>query len=136
MTEFKFVINDVKSGKSFQKTLSDESVIGKHIGESLSGSIIGLEGYELKITGGTDFAGFPMAKDVAGTGRKKALLSFGVGMRKRGAGLKRRKTVCSNQITEKTTQVNLKVVKYGSKTLEEHFAAPVKEGEEAEAASS
>ena len=134
MAEFKFVINDVKSGKTYQKALAEESMIVKQIGDSIQGAVVGLEGYELQITGGTDFAGFPMKKDITGTGRKKALLSYGLGMRKRIAGMKRRKTVCSNQVTEKTVQINLKVVKYGSKTLDEHFTAPAKEGEAAEAA--
>tara|TARA_Y100000310_G_C20128659_1_gene554814 strand:- start:64 stop:459 length:396 start_codon:yes stop_codon:yes gene_type:complete len=122
MAEFKFVINDVKSGKTFQKALEDESVIGKKIGEKLNGDFLGLEGYELEIRGGSDNAGFAMKKDINNSQRKKLLLSHGVAMRENRAGLKRRKTTCGNTISPKITQINLKITKYGSKALEELFA--------------
>ncbi|MBL7051651.1 MAG: 30S ribosomal protein S6e [Nanoarchaeota archaeon] len=122
MAEFKFVINDVKSGKTFQKALEDESVIGKKIGEKLKGDFLGLEGYELEIKGGSDFAGFPMKSNINSSQRRKLLLSRGTAMRTNRAGLKVRKTVCGNTISSNITQINLKVIKYGSKSLEETFA--------------
>ncbi len=122
MAELKFVINDSKSGKTFQKALEDDSVIGKKIGEKLSGEFLGLEGYELEIRGGTDFAGFAMKKDINNSQRKKLLLSRGVAMRTNRAGLKVRKTVCGNTISKNITQINLIITKYGSKTLDELFA--------------
>jgi hypothetical protein len=45
-------------------------------------------------------------------------------MRKNRAGLKLRKTVCGNTISSNITQVNLKVLKYGAKSLDQIFAAP------------
>jgi small subunit ribosomal protein S6e len=124
MVELKFVINDVKTGKSYQKAIEDESMIGKKIGETINGSFLGLEGYELQIRGGCDFAGFLMHKDIAGPGRRRSLLSKSTGMRKNRAGLKLRKTVCGNTISSNITQVNLKVLKYGAKSLDQIFAAP------------
>jgi len=121
MAEFKFVINDVKTGKTYQKALEDSSLIGKRIGESISGDFLGLDGYELQIRGGSDFAGFPMRKDIEGPIRKKALLGSGVGVKIDRKGMHLRKTVSGNQITAKTAQVNLSVQKYGSKALDEIF---------------
>ncbi|MFH1971954.1 MAG: 30S ribosomal protein S6e [archaeon] len=122
MADFRFVINDVKTGKSFQKALNTEEVVGKKLGETLKGEFLGLEGYELTISGGSDSTGFPLRKDIEGTARKKGLFRKGVGMRKvTRKGIRRRKTVCGNTITEKTTQINLKVTKFGTKSLDEIF---------------
>jgi len=121
MVEVRYVVNDVKSGKTYQKTLEENSLVGKKIGDKVEGNIIGLEGYELEIRGGSDHAGFPLRKDIEGPVRKKALLSRGVGINVNRAGLKLRKTVCGNTITDKTAQINLSVKKYGGKALEEIF---------------
>lgn len=121
MAEIRFVINDTKTGKTYQKALEDESLVGKKIGETVKGDFLGLEGYEMQIRGGSDFAGFPMRNDIDGPIRKKALLGSGVGVKIDRKGMKKRKTVCGNQVTIKTAQLNLAVKKYGSKSLEEIF---------------
>ncbi len=121
MVEVRFVINDVKTGKTYQKALEEETLVGKKVGDIVSGDFLGLEGYELQIRGGSDHAGFPLRPDVEGPVRKKALIGSGVGVYIDRKGLKRRKTVCGNQITNKTAQINLSVQKYGAKELEEIF---------------
>ena len=73
MVEVRFVINDGKTGKTYQKALEEETLVGKKIGEVVSGDFLGLEGYELQIRGGSDFAGFPMRPDIDGPVRKKHL---------------------------------------------------------------
>ncbi len=65
---FKLVVSDPKSRKSYQKEVSGEGILGKKIGDKFSGAAAGLEGYELQITGGSDKDGFPMRKDVEGSG--------------------------------------------------------------------
>lgn len=121
--EFKIVISD-KNGKSYQQSFDSDKFIGKKIKDKVDGSTIGLPGYELQITGGSDSAGFPMRSDIEGQGRKKALLSSGVGIKKLKAGIKKRKTVRGNTISINTAQINLKVVKPGSKPLEDFFKKP------------
>ncbi len=121
MVEVRYVVNDVKSGKTYQKTLEDDSLVGKKIGEKVEGDFLGLEGYELEIRGGSDHAGFPLRKDIEGPVRKRALLGGGVGVKINRPGMKLRKTVCGNTITVKTAQINLSVKKYGSKALEDIF---------------
>ncbi|MBI2550081.1 30S ribosomal protein S6e [Candidatus Woesearchaeota archaeon] len=116
MAEFKVVISDPKTGLSVQREVKDtgaKAFLGLKIGDSIKGETIDLQGYEFEITGGSDFCGFPMRKDVLGVGRKKILAYSGIGVRKQEKGMLQRKTVCGNTIHAKIAQVNLKAVKVG-----------------------
>lgn len=120
MTEFKLTIADPKKGKSYQREVKDQDAkafIGKKIGETIKGELINLAGYEFKITGGSDYCGFPMRKDVQGAGRKKILAVQGVGLKKKRKGQKQRKTVCGNTIHDKISQINLVVTVAGKQPL-------------------
>jgi len=120
--EIKVVISDPKTGKSYQRIVKDADAkrfVGLKIGDKVRGEIINLAGYEFEITGGSDYAGFPMRKDVPGTLRKRILAVSGIGFRKIGKGIKQRKTVAGNTIHEKTSQVNLKILKSGTTPLGE-----------------
>ncbi len=136
MAEFKVVINDTKSGKTYQKVIEDKLLVGKKIGDKISGDSLGLAGYELEVRGGSDTAGFPMRKEVAGSGRKAIVMSKGAGFnpvkrkKQHTQGhffLTKKKTVRGNTISEKTVQVNLKVINYGKKALEELLGAKAEE---------
>lgn len=121
--EFRVVISDPKTGKAYQKTVSGANanrLIGKQIGEIISGTILDLPpDYELQITGGSDKDGFPMRPDIPGSGRKKILLSRGIGFRPKEPGLRKRKIVRGRVITKDILQINVKVVKHGKVPLEE-----------------
>ncbi|MEM5799302.1 MAG: 30S ribosomal protein S6e [Candidatus Aenigmatarchaeota archaeon] len=124
MADFKFVVSDPKTKKSYQLTISQDkayTLIGKKIKDKFDGSIIGLSGYELEITGGTDKDGFPMLPSIQGPVRKKIILSGRPGFKPRLKGQRKRKTVRGNTISADITQINTKIVKYGSKPLEEIF---------------
>jgi len=41
--EFKFVISDPKTGKSYQKALNNEWFVGKKIGDKVEGNLVGLK---------------------------------------------------------------------------------------------
>ena len=126
---FKLVLG-LKDGRCAQKEIADDqskALFGKKIGSPVSGDSIGFPGYEFTVTGGSDNCGFPMRKDVQGIARKKILAVQGVGLKKKGKGIRVRKTVCGNTIHPKIAQVNLKVVKEGTEPLLE---APVKETSE------
>ena len=117
MAEFKVVISDPKTGLSVQREVKDpaaKAFLGLKIGDSIKGETIDLQGYEFEISGGSDFCGFPMRKDVIGVGRKKILSYVGTGVRKQERGMLQRKTVCGNTIHAKIVQVNLKAIKIGS----------------------
>jgi small subunit ribosomal protein S6e len=121
--EFKINISDPKTGKTHKKLLKDDEckpLINKKLGEDVNGATIGLPGYEFSITGGSDYCGFPMRKDVDGTMRKRILITTGVGIRNLEKGLRRRKNVAGNTIYAKTAQVNLLVTKHGKDALPEN----------------
>ncbi len=130
--EIKIVISDPKTGKSYQKIIKDADAkrfIGLKISDVVKGEIINLSGYEFEVTGGSDYAGFPMRKDVSGIMRKKILAVEGVGINKEGKGIKQRKTVAGNTVHDRTSQVNLKVVKQGKALLGEEKEAGSAEAE-------
>lgn len=138
MVSFKVVIG-TKAGKSVQRELQEpeaNALIGKKLGDAIKGETIGHAGYEFIITGGSDNCGFPMRKDVEGPGRKRILAVQGTGLKKKGRGIRQRKTVCGNTINEKTAQINLKITTEGKEPLvkeektEEGAEAPKEEKKE------
>jgi small subunit ribosomal protein S6e len=121
MAEFKIVISDPKTGKSYQREVKEpdsRKLFGQKIGDHVKGEIFGLTGYEFEITGGSDYCGFPMRRDVIGTARKKILSIKGTGVQGLDSGERVRKTVAGNTVFENTSQVNLKVLKAGREPLE------------------
>lgn len=131
LVNVKFVVSDPESRRSYQLEVDQSKVlglIGKKIGEEFNGDLIGLQGYTLKITGGTDKDGFPMHPEVEGMGRKRVLLSKPPCFHPRKKGERRRKTVRGNTISEDIVQINCKILKKGEKPIEELI--PVKKKEE------
>lgn len=144
---FKFNLSE-KTGKTFKLETDSEIIIDKKLHDKIEGKDISsdLEGYEFEITGASDKSGFTALKEVEGIGKKKVLLSYEKGMhikpKKEGKkkqsnptpkGLRLRKTVRGNTITNDFVQINLKVLKEGSKKLSEVFPEQNKAPEEAEA---
>ena len=132
MVSFKLVIG-TKEGKCLQKDMQEPDanmLLGKRIGDKIAGDVVGFAGYEFEVTGGSDYCGFPMRKDVQGFGRKRILTVSGVGVKKIAKGIRQKKTVCGNTIHPKISQVNLKVVTEGKEPL----VVPEAEGEKKEAA--
>jgi small subunit ribosomal protein S6e len=106
-----------------------KSVFGKKLGDKIRGELVEKQGYEFEITGGSDNAGFPMRKDVTGTGRRKLLITRSIGNQQTAAGVRIRKTVAGNTVSEFTSQLNVKVLKYGSQPLFEEKATEEKQAE-------
>ena len=131
MAEFKLCIANPKTGKSYQKAVKDDEAqpfLGLNVGENVAGDGFGMNGYEFLITGGSDYCGFPMRHGIMGI-RKKIYSTGGVGFPTLKKGEKTRKTVCGHKIHDKITQINLKILKEGTKKVEEMFPASEKEGE-------
>jgi small subunit ribosomal protein S6e len=109
MASFKVVVADPKTGKSQSVELKDQQaqpLLGMKIGEELDGTLLGLNG-RVKISGGSDKAGFPMRSDVMGGVKKYVLMTKGTGFRTNaGEGQKKRKLVRGNTITDEIYQVN------------------------------
>ncbi|HLF06001.1 MAG TPA: S6e family ribosomal protein, partial [Thermoplasmata archaeon] len=84
MVDFKAVIGDPKTKKSYAQAVIGHhanSLLGKKIGDEIDGIFVGLPGYRLRITGGTDKDGFPMRPDIPGPSRRKVLVSKSRGYR-------------------------------------------------------
>ena len=107
---FKIVVSEPKSKKAWQVERDAPGLFGRKIGEQINGSLIGLNGFTLEITGGSDKEGFPMRYDLVGNGRKKVLLSTGPGFKSKRKGMRKRKYVRGNTVSEEIIQINLKVV--------------------------
>jgi small subunit ribosomal protein S6e len=110
---------------AYQKVISGANankLIGKKIGDVINGTLVELPpDYELRICGGSDRDGVPMRKDLPGTGRRKLLLSGGVGYRPRERGMRRKKMVRGNVISRDIVQINMKIEKQGKVPLAEFF---------------
>jgi small subunit ribosomal protein S6e len=120
------VYSDPKTGKTNQVKIDEEKakmLIGKKIGDTIDGTIIGAPGYKLLITGGTDNSGFPLRKDVEGVKKVKVLI-------KKKKGIRVRKTVRGNTISNDTVQVNTKIIEYGELPVEELFKKKEEKKEE------
>ena len=135
MVEFKVVISDIKNGKSHQVQVSGHhanSLIGKKIGDEVDGIFVQLPGYKLELTGGTDKTGFPMRKDFPGMGRRRLLLSKSKGFKSSQEGLRRKKSIRGNTISQDIVQINMKVQKYSSKPIDKLLIKEKKDEKEEE----
>jgi len=124
MVEFKLVISE--ASKSFARAVGDPQsagFLGKRIGESVGGELLGLTGYTLKITGGTDKSGFPLRPEVPGARQVRVFVGEGFGFHAPREGMRKRRTFRGNQISEDTVQINLIVEQKGPKPLAELFSA-------------
>lgn len=107
-------------GKAFQKEVDKNLFIGKKIDEKVSGNAISdMAGYEFELTGGSDKEGFPMRKGISGMVRKRVLVAEGTGYNPKADGVRRRKSIHGEVVSERIAQVNLKVLKEGPKKFEE-----------------
>lgn len=129
---FKIVLSDPKSKKAYQveKEQRATGLVGKKIGENIPGDSIGLPGYEIQVTGGSDKQGFPMRRDVEGAVRKKILISNPPGFHPKTKGQRKRKSIRGNTVSPDIVQVNIKVVKEGTKKIEELLGVKAKPKEE------
>ena len=109
MTNFKLAISD-KKGKSITKELKDTEanpLLGLQVGSDVDATIVGMSG-KMRITGGSDKSGVPMRSDVHGMARKYVLLSKGVGFQENEKGLRKRKLIRGNIISDEIFQINLR----------------------------
>lgn len=111
-----------QDGESHQFELNEQqanALTGKQINDEIEGSRVGLDGYTLKITGGSDQDGFPMRESIQGTGRRQILLGKDTGATDVRDGERQRKTVRGNTVADDIEQLNLKVVEQGDTPVDE-----------------
>jgi small subunit ribosomal protein S6e len=108
LTQFKVIVSD-KNGKSISKELMDKEaqpLVGLRVGETVDASIVGISSGKIQLRGGSDKSGTPIRKDVHGGVKKYVLLSKGAGMKDSREGIRKRKLVRGNMITEEIYQIN------------------------------
>jgi small subunit ribosomal protein S6e len=108
LTQFKIIISD-KKGKSISKELKDKEaqpLVGLRVGEIVDSSVVGIASGKIQLRGGSDKSGTPIRSDVHGGVKKYVLLSKGAGMRDDREGIRKRKLVRGNMITEEIYQIN------------------------------
>ena len=123
MVEFKLVISE--AAKSYARAVTDPQsagFLGKRIGESVGGELLGLPGYTLTITGGTDKSGFVLRPDVPGARQMRIFVGEGLGFHAPRHGQRKRRTFRGSAVSEDTVQINLVVEQKGSKPLSELLA--------------
>ena len=136
MANFKITISDTK-GKSITRELKDNDanpLLGLLIGQETDASLVGLEG-KIKITGGSDKSGVPMRSDLLSSARKRILIPKGVGLQETKKGMRKRKLLRGNTISEEIYQINSRYdgeIKVEEPKKEEKAEAP-KEKPKAEA---
>ncbi|MCC6034014.1 MAG: 30S ribosomal protein S6e [Desulfurococcaceae archaeon] len=114
LTGVQEIEGEIFRARAWQVRLNDErtsAFLGLKIGDEVDGSILGLRGVKLIITGGSDISGFPMRPDVPGPVKKKALLAGPPGFRPSENGERRRKMIRGNTIALDTVQINT-MIKY------------------------
>jgi len=113
MAKFKVIVSDPDGGKSKVVELDGARavpLIGRRLGETVDGSVVGMSGRKLQITGGSDKDGFPMRPNIHGGVRVSVVVSKSVGFHPKREGERQRKTLRGNVVTEDIVQVNMKVI--------------------------
>jgi small subunit ribosomal protein S6e len=122
MADFTVALSDPESGKTYQLDVDGQDAnrfMGKELGDEVDGSAVGLTGYTLELTGGSDKAGRPMRDDVRGTALKELLLEGGTGYNPNRDGERKRVTVRGREVSDETRQLNATIAGRGDESVED-----------------
>ncbi|PSQ45671.1 30S ribosomal protein S6e [Halobacteriales archaeon SW_7_68_16] len=122
MANIEVTIADPETGHTYQRSVDGQSAnrfLGRSIGDDVDGGAVGLDGYTLAITGGSDDAGRPMRGDVAGPTLKEVLLEGGVGYDPSRDGERKRVTVRGAEVSDATAQLNVRIAEHGDGSVDE-----------------
>ncbi|MEF8813763.1 MAG: 30S ribosomal protein S6e [Halovenus sp.] len=122
MAEFTVAVSDPETGTTYQVDVSEQDAnrfIGRELGEEVDGSAVGLDGFTLELTGGSDNAGRPMRADVAGPNLKEVLLEGGTGYEPSRDGERKRVTVRGREVSVDTRQINVRIAQRGDGDVDE-----------------
>ncbi len=124
MPKYQMNLADPSRNQTFKVQIDEDDprgnfLIGKKIGDIVVGDEVGFEGYEFELRGGSDADGFPMIPSMSGAVRRKILTAGGIGYRSKRKGLRKRRRVRGNTITGDCYQLNFRIVKSGSRPIEE-----------------
>ncbi|MDX1745099.1 MAG: 30S ribosomal protein S6e, partial [Halobacteriales archaeon] len=121
MASFQVVVADPDTGDTYQFDVEGGDAnrfIGREIGDEVDGVAVGLDGFTLEITGGSDDAGRPMREQVAGAFLRDVLLHEDTtGYNPSRDGERRRVSVRGREISDATAQINAKIVEQGDQSI-------------------
>lgn len=120
MATFTVVVADPETGTTYQRQVDGQDAnrfLGRSIGEEVDGDAVGLPGYTLEVTGGSDDAGRPMHPDVRGPALREVLTTGGIGYHPDRDGERRRVTVRGAEASDATAQVNATIREHGDEPL-------------------
>jgi small subunit ribosomal protein S6e len=132
MATFQVSVADPESGHTYQREVDGQDAnrfLGLEIGDEVDGEAVGLDGYTVEITGGSDAAGRPMRGDVAGSDLTDVLLTGGTGFNPEEDGERKRVTVRGKEVSEETAQLNVSIAERGEQSVETLYGEGESEGE-------
>ena len=135
MADFTVVVADPEEGTAYQRAVEGQDAnrfVGRSIGDEVDGSAVGLDGYTVELTGGSDTAGRPMREDIAGPALNAVLLSGGTGFNPTRDGERKRVTVRGREVGEETRQINATITARGDQSVDELFGEDEGENEDDE----
>jgi len=112
MADFTVVVADPADGSTYQRDVDGQDAnrfLGRDLGDEVDAGAVGLDGYTLELTGGSDETGRPMREDVSGSNIKQLLLEGGVGFKPSRDGERKRITVRGKKVSDETAQINAKI---------------------------
>ena len=122
MAEFTVAVSDPESGHTYQIEVDGQDAnrfIGRELGEEVDAGAVGLDGYTLELTGGSDTAGRPMRPDGRGVQTQSIMSDGGVGYEPTTDGERKRITLRGREVSDETRQINAKIVARGSDDVED-----------------
>jgi small subunit ribosomal protein S6e len=117
MAEFTVAVSDPEDGHTYQIDVDGQDAnrfIGRELSDEVDGGAVGLDGYTLELTGGSDTSGRPMRPDVRGVATKEIMSDGGVGFKPTTDGERKRITVRGREVSDDTRQINAKITARGS----------------------
>ncbi|MFC6729304.1 30S ribosomal protein S6e [Natronoarchaeum mannanilyticum] len=135
MASFQVVVADPETGATYQRDVDGQDAnrfIGRSLGQDVDGGAVGLDGYTLELTGGSDDAGRPMREDVDGPDLREVLLTGGVGYDPSRDGERKRVTVRGAEVGDAVAQINAKITGRGSTDVEELLGEGGEDAEDAD----
>jgi small subunit ribosomal protein S6e len=120
MATFNVSVADPETGETHRIDVEDQDAnrfVGRSIGDEVDGSAVGLDGYTVEITGGSDHTGRPMRPDVAGPNLKEVLLTGGTGYKPNRDGERKRVTVRGKEVSDDITQLNVSIADRGEESV-------------------
>lgn len=127
MASYTVVVGDPETGDSYQFDVEDQDAnrfTGRELGDEIDGSAVGLDGYTIELTGGSDNAGRPMRRDVPGSSLRDVLLvGETTGYQPTRDGERKRVSVRGREISDSIAQINAKVAERGSQSIDSLLGA-------------